>query len=161
LNWPLVKTAIFIAVVPGTVAILIPQRLRWQGPAVDHVPQAIQALGMLLFVLGVAISLWCAWDFAMKGKGTPLPIDAPRLLVVNGLYRYTRNPMYVGVASLIFGQAIFNYSGSIAVYGCAVITAFYLFVRLYEEPTLRRTFGQQYEDYCRRVPRWLPRFRGA
>ena len=161
MSWPLVKTAMFTAAVPGTVAILIPQWLRSRGPVPGQVSLVLQILGVVVFTLGVAISLWCAWDFAMKGKGTPLPIDAPRALVVKGLYRYMRNPMYVGVALLIFGQAVYYYSRSVAFYGCAVLAGFTVFVRLYEEPHLRQVFGRQYEDYCRKVPRWLPRFRRA
>ena len=157
MSWPLLKTAIFVVIVPGTVAILVPQRLRGPGAAIVSVLHSIQLLGVLLFALGVGLSLWCAWDFATKGKGTPLPIDAPRLLVVHGLYRFVRNPMYLGVAALIFGQALPYQSARIAVYGCAVFAAFTLFVRLYEEPALRRAFGLQYDEHCRRVPRWLPR----
>ena len=103
------------------------------------------------------VYLWCAWDLASKGHGTPAPIDAPRVLVIRGLYRFTRNPTYLGVAAMIFGQAIIYHSQPVMIYGCAVVVAFTLFVWLYEEPHLRRTFGQQYEDYCRRVPRWIPR----
>ena len=110
-----------------------------------------------LLVCGAAIYFWCAWDFVAKGLGTPAPIDAPRVLVVNGLYRFTRNPMYVGVFSAIQGQAIYYGSGHVAIYGVAMLTMAYLFVVFYEEPTLRRLFGGQYEEYCRRVPRWILR----
>ncbi len=99
--------------------------------------------------------LWCAWDFAAKGLGTPAPIDAPRVLVGKGLYRFTRNPMYVGVSSMIAGQAVYYGSSSILVHLLAVALAFHAFVRCYEEPTLRRLFGEPYDDYCRRMPRWL------
>lgn len=155
--WRLVKTAIFTVVVPGTVAIYVPQTLR-DRVAADHVSSSVfSGVSLVLFLCGATIYLWCAWDFAVKGLGTPAPIDAPRVLVVKGLYRFTRNPMYVGVAAMIAGQAGYYRSASIGIYLLIVLLAFHTFVRLYEEPTLRRLFGEQYEGYCRTVPRWLPR----
>ena len=153
--WRLLKTAIFSVLAPGTVGLLIPYSLR--NSAKDRVVFALaqHAVGGLLLLVGVSIYLWCAWDFAVKGLGTPAPIDAPKNLVVEGLYRYTRNPMYVGVAAMIAGQAIYRGSIEIALYLCVVITLFNLFVLFYEEPTLRRQFGEQYSNYCRAVPRWF------
>jgi protein-S-isoprenylcysteine O-methyltransferase Ste14 len=150
--WRLFKTAVFTLLVPGTVGVLGPQ---WVKNNASEVPVAARALASALFLIGAAIYLWCAWDFAVKGFGTPAPIDAPRLLVVKGLYRFTRNPMYVGVSSMIAGQGIYYGSSSIAVYLLVVVLFFNLFVRFYEEPTLRRLFGEQYTKYCRRVPRWI------
>jgi protein-S-isoprenylcysteine O-methyltransferase Ste14 len=111
--------------------------------------------GGLLLLLGLSVYLWCAWDFAVKGLGTPAPIDAPKNLVIQGLYRYTRNPMYVGVAAMIAGQAIYRGSIAMALYLGVVVILFNLFVLFYEEPTLRRQFGEQYINYCRAVPRWF------
>lgn len=148
----IVKTAVFSIVAPGTVGILLPQALGGaggSGRSLREIP------GVALFALGVAVYLWCAWDFVSEGLGTPAPIDAPRVLVVQGLYRFTRNPMYVGVLAMIFGQALAYRSKSISIYGSGVLGALYLFVLVYEEPTLRRLFGSEYEEYCRRVPRWL------
>jgi protein-S-isoprenylcysteine O-methyltransferase Ste14 len=155
--WRLIKTAIFTVVVPGTVAIYMPQALR-SRVAADHASRSVSSgASLVLFLCGAAIYLWCARDFAVKGLGTPAPIDAPRALVVNGLYRFIRNPMYVGVAAMIAGQSGYYRSTSIGIYLLIVLLAFHAFVRLYEEPTLRRLFGEQYEVYCRSVPRWLPR----
>jgi protein-S-isoprenylcysteine O-methyltransferase Ste14 len=154
--WRIVKTLVFTIVVPGTVAVYIPQTLK--GSRVS-LPVPFPWIGVALIGCGAAIYLWCAWDFAVKGLGTPAPIDAPRVLVVNGLYRFSRNPMYAGVFTAIEGQALYYGSGHIAVYGCVMLTIAYVFVVLYEEPTLRRLFGNQYDEYCRRVPRWLIRFR--
>jgi protein-S-isoprenylcysteine O-methyltransferase Ste14 len=155
--WRLIKTAIFTVMVPGTVAIYIPQTLRGRVAA-DHASRSVFFGGSLvLFLCGASIYLWCACDFAVKGLGTPAPTDAPRVLVVQGLYRFTRNPMYLGVAAMIAGQAGYYRSASIGIYLLIVLLAFHTFVRLYEEPTLRRLFGEQYELYCRTVPRWLPR----
>lgn len=152
--WRLIKTLLFTLVMPGTIGVYLPQWLKKGG---GELPLAVRAAGLTLFVCGAAIYFWCAWDFVSKGLGTPAPIDAPRVLVVKGLYRFTRNPMYVGVLAVILGQALFYGSVSVALYGCAVLAGFYLFVRFYEEPRLRRLFGEQYEDYCRKVPRWILR----
>ena len=155
--WRLIKTAIFTVVVPGTVAIYMPQTLRGRVAAVHASRSVSSGASLVLFFCGAIIYLWCACDFAVKGLGTPAPIDAPRVLVVKGLYRFTRNPMYVGVAAMIAGQAGYYRSASLGIYLLIVLLAFHTFVRLYEEPALRRLFGEQYEVYCRTVPRWLPR----
>lgn len=153
--WRLTKTAIFSVLAPGTVGVLIPFWLRRSAAHYFPVPPLQIPLGILMFVIGAGIYLWCAWDFVVKGFGTPAPIDAPKVLVVQGLYRFTRNPMYVGVSSMVVGQMIYWGSSAIAVYLLLVITAFSLFVIFYEEPALRRQFGAAYEEYCRRVPRWF------
>ena len=112
-------------------------------------------------VLGFAVALRCIWDFGWTGRGTPVPALPPRNLVVVGWYRYVRNPMYVGFAIgwiglwIVFGRA--SLAAIIAV--MAVALGIHLFVRLYEEPTLRRKFGADYEEYCRNVRRWWPRLR--
>ncbi|HXY01259.1 MAG TPA: isoprenylcysteine carboxylmethyltransferase family protein [Candidatus Limnocylindrales bacterium] len=156
--WRLVKTLLFTLVMPGTIGVYLPQALRAHHRALP-MPEGLA--GAAIIACGAAIYFWCAWDFVSKGLGTPLPIDAPRVLVANGLYRFSRNPMYVGVSSVIFGQAIYYSSASVAIYGCVVLLAFHSFVMLYEEPTLKRLFGQQYEEYCRKVPRWVFRFSRA
>ena len=156
--WRLVKTLLFTVVMPGTVGLYVPQWLKSGGV---ELPWGARATGLALFVCGAAIYFWCAWDFASKGLGTPAPIDAPRVLVVIGLYRFTRNPMYVGVLAVILGQALYYGAVSVAFYACAVLAGFELFVRFYEEPTLGRLFGEQYKDYCRQVPRWIFRISPA
>lgn len=116
-------------------------------------------LGVAPFALGAAIYLWCAfWAFALVGKGTPAPIDPPRKLVVHGLYRWVRNPMYIGVLLMLAGEAVVFLEREVFVpYTLAIAVGFMLFVLLYEEPALRSKFGAEYDDYCRRVPRWIPR----
>jgi protein-S-isoprenylcysteine O-methyltransferase Ste14 len=112
-------------------------------------------------VLGFAVAIKCIWDFGWTGHGTPVPVAPPQRLVVVGFYRYVRNPMYVGFFLgwlslwVVFGRA--NRS-ALTVALVAVVTVV-LFVRIYEEPILRRMFGAQYEEYCRNVPRWIPRMR--
>lgn len=110
-------------------------------------------------VLGFAVAWRCVWDFGRTGHGTPAPIAPPKRLVVVGFYRYVRNPMYVGFLTgwtglwVVFGRSNL---AAIAV-ACLVVLGVHLFVLGYEEPTLRRMFGAEYEQYCRNVPRWLPR----
>lgn len=112
-------------------------------------------------VLGFAVALRCVWDFGRTGRGTPAPMAPPKRLVVVGFYRYVRNPIYVGALTgwaglwVVFGHASVR---SIAI-ALAVLAGVFLFVKLYEEPTLRRKFGADYQEYCRNVPRWLPRLR--
>jgi protein-S-isoprenylcysteine O-methyltransferase Ste14 len=118
-------------------------------------------IGAVLSVLGFAVALRCIWDFGWTGHGTPAPIVPPRRLVVVGLYRYVRNPMYVGFFAgwtglwMVFGHASLS---AIAI-ACAAVAGVALFVQLYEEPTLRKLFGAEYDEYCKNVPRWLPRMR--
>ena len=153
--WRLTKTAAFSVLVPGTVVLLIPHLLG--NPADNRIvfPLLQAIVGDALFFVGLVICLWCAWEFAVKGLGTPAPIDAPKILVVQGLNRFTRNPMYVGVASMVAGQAIYRGSFAIAIYFSVVVTLFNLFVLLYEEPTLRRLFGEQYQTIAATFPAGL------
>jgi steroid 5-alpha reductase family enzyme len=152
--WSIFKTLIFTIVVPGTVGVYIPYRLRGPGP---HAVPAFGWPGIELLAAGVAVYLWCAWDFATFGRGTPLPLDPPRQLVARGLYRFVRNPMYVGVLLAVFGQALWFGTAATLWYGVAVALFFHLFVVIYEEPTLRREFGESYAQYLKTVPRWIPK----
>jgi protein-S-isoprenylcysteine O-methyltransferase Ste14 len=110
-------------------------------------------------VLGFAVALRCIWDFGRTGHGTPAPFAPPQKLVVVGFYRYVRNPMYVGFFAgwmglwMVFGRA----NAAVITLAFVAAVAVALFVRLYEEPTLRKMFGADYEKYCRNVPRWMPR----
>jgi len=149
----LLKNLLFTVLVPGTVAVFVP--LYYFSHADFGTPARSVSAGMLLF-LGAAIYAWCLWDFAITGRGTPAPIDPPKTLVVRGLYRYTRNPMYVGVLTVIGGWALLFGSTDLAIYGLGVATVFHLFVVLHEEPHLRAVFGASYEQYCSEVGRWLP-----
>ena len=111
---------------------------------------------------GVALYLMCAfWGFALRGKGTPLPLDPPKKLVVDGPYQVVRNPMYWGVGAVMLGEAAVFHSLEVAELMAALLVGMNLFVLFYEEPQLRRKFGAEYDDYCRRVPRWLPRLRDS
>ncbi len=151
----LCKTLIFILVLPATITVYLPYWLLAARPATAQL-YAFRYVGLLPILLGVGMNLWCAWDFAVTGRGTPAPIDPPKELVVRGLYRYVRNPMYVGVLSVLLGEALFFATRTLLWYAAIVFVGFNLFVLLYEEPTLRGKFGAAYERYCAAVPRWLP-----
>jgi protein-S-isoprenylcysteine O-methyltransferase Ste14 len=153
----LVKNLLFTIVVPGTVAVWVPWLMAGQRSPASGAPLA---LALLLFALGGSIYAWCVWDFASFGRGTPAPIDAPRKLVVRGLYRHTRNPMYLGVLTVIVAWAVLFRAGSLFGYAVIVGTCFHVFVLLYEEPHLEREFGSEYSGYRSEVGRWLPRFPG-
>jgi protein-S-isoprenylcysteine O-methyltransferase Ste14 len=153
------KTLLFTVAVPGTVTVVIPYLLL--APRAQFEVGYVTLLGAVVIGLGVVIFLRCTWDFAFQGLGTPAPIDPPKLLVAKGLYRYLRNPMYVGVELIVLGQAILFQSRRLVIYAAVVALGFHLFVILYEEPELRRKFGASYEEYCKTVPRWIPRFSKA
>jgi protein-S-isoprenylcysteine O-methyltransferase Ste14 len=121
--------------------------------------RSTQVLGVLCVGAGVALLATCVWEFARTGRGTLAPVDPPRTLVVRGVYRYVRNPMYLGVATIVLGEALVAGSGALFGYCAAFVVAANLFVIGYEEPTLRRRFGAAYDQYIRQVGRWLPRWR--
>jgi len=155
-------TFVFLFVAPGFVAGVVPRWLtHWKfQPALLNIV-LLRWLGVALLLIGAAIVLDSFARFALQGLGTPAPVLPTRHLVITGLYRYVRNPMYVGVAAAIFGQALLFESRDLLIYGLLVWLAFHLFVRFYEEPTLRKTFGEEYDAFCREVPRWIPRLRRA
>ena len=150
-----VRAALFIVVVPASVAGWIPWYAAGSPPLVPRAGVLLAALAALMVVVGWTVLLVCAREFAHAGRGTPAPYDPPRLLVTSGLYRFTRNPMYVGVATAIFGQAIWFRSLDATIYGIAMVLAFHVAILIYEEPRLTKVFGQQYLDYRNRVPRWI------
>jgi protein-S-isoprenylcysteine O-methyltransferase Ste14 len=118
---------------------------------------AFRVLGGLLIAAGIPVLLDSFMRFALQGLGTPAPVFPTRRLVVTGLYRYVRNPMYVAVVSVIGGQGLLLGNLRILEYGALVWLAFYIFVIGYEEPTLKRSFGPEYDAFRAHVPRWIPR----
>jgi protein-S-isoprenylcysteine O-methyltransferase Ste14 len=152
------KTILFTIIAPGTVTVLVPYLLRASGFEILALPLGNwHAVGVMFILIGGAIYLWCAWDFTFKGKGTPNPDAPPTELVVSGLYKFVRNPMYVGVVSVVFGEAIWFESTTLLVYAVLLLLGFHLRVVQYEEPVLRQQFGEPYVRYCSSVPRWIPR----
>ena len=152
----LLKTIIFTFLVPGTVTILVPYRLLSSRSALSMQFGILRYFGAMPILIGAAIYFWCARDFTFAGLGTPAPIDPPKELVVRGLYRYARNPMYVGILSILLGEALLFASQRLFEYTAVVFIFFFLFVVVYEEPMLRQKFGESYRLYCKNVPRWLP-----
>lgn len=148
------KTALFTVLVPGTFAVVLPIVLAGDRPAATG---GTLVLALVLLVLGAALYLRSAWDFAVSGGGTPAPIDAPKHLVERGFYRYTRNPMYVASLTMVIGWATLFGAAVLIAYAAVLFVAFSLFVRLYEEPRLEREFGTEYRTYAAEVGRWLPR----
>lgn len=137
--------------------IYLPARLlALSGIVRPEALEAPQIVGLLIGSAGAVVVLWCVYSLAWIGKGTPAPFDPPRVLVVQGLYRYLRNPMYAGSVLVLGGAALIYDSVSLLVYGCIFLAVAHFFVVIYEEPTLRQTFGPEYEAYCHRVGRWWP-----
>jgi protein-S-isoprenylcysteine O-methyltransferase Ste14 len=154
----LAKTAIFIALVPCSVVAWIPLVMIDENEAMLPASLGVREVAALALAgAGVTVAFRSMLDFARIGFGTPAPIDPPKRLVVAGWYHYTRNPMYVGIAGVLLAEAIFFRSWALAVYAAAIVTMFHLFVVLYEEPTLARTFGADYAAYRAAVSRWLGR----
>ena len=142
----------------GLVLIYVPSRLlSWSGIVRPVTIEVQQIAGMVIGAAGAAIALWCILTFASLGRGTPAPFDPPRRLVIQGPYRLVRNPMYIGAGLALAGAALFYESLSLVAYTGIFFLVAHLFVILYEEPALRRTFGQEYEAYRRQVRRWWPR----
>ena len=151
-------SAVFFAVAPGVLAGLIPWSItHWEFQAPFFNLQATRALGMLLIVAGLPGLIDSFARFALQGLGTPAPVAPPQNLVVTGLYRYVRNPMYVAVVAVILGQGMLFGDRRLLIYGGLMWLAFHVFVLAYEEPVLADTFGARYDDFRANVPRWIPR----
>ena len=156
----IVKSAFFTLLLPGVVTVLVPYLIlgssvieTWPGLS------TVRILAGCVGVIGGAILLHCIWAFAFYGKGTLAPVSPPEVLIIRGLYRYTRNPMYLAVLSVLAAESLFFGSSALVIYAALIFLGFHLFVLLYEEPHLRNHFGQEYLNYCLVVPRWGFTFR--
>jgi protein-S-isoprenylcysteine O-methyltransferase Ste14 len=148
-------TAAFLVLVPGVVAGLIPWALTgWQ---MDRAPVAVRIAGAGLAVGGAALLIYAFARFVIEGVGTPAPVAPTQRLVVGGIYRHVRNPMYLAVAATIAGEALLLGRWELLAYAALFFAIVATFVVTYEEPTLRRRFGADYDAYRLAVPRWLPR----
>jgi len=155
----LLRSIFFTFLLPGTVTLLIPYWLvSSRGTGVFSSRRPLRYLGLPLIVIGAAGLLWCIWEFFSEGQGTIAPVDPPKYLVIRGLYKYVRNPMYVAVVTILLGQAIFFMSLPVLIEAGVFTVLANLFVAFYEEPFLRRRFGESYERYSQTVGRWIPRY---
>lgn len=154
----LLKTVLFTIFVPGVVAGYVPLTLRNHAAAAVHGIEGAAAIAVI--AVGALIYLHTAfWGFAWIGGGTPAPIAPTKVLVVKGLHRFVRNPMYMGVGLIIGGQAWLFHSVHTLIYLVSFCLTVHLFVVFYEEPTLKKQFGDEYVRYRARVPRWVPKVR--
>ena len=158
-TFALIRALTYSTLFIGFFLVFLPGRvLTASGIAPPDARGPWQLLGLLLGAAGGLLALWCIVTFALRGRGTPAPFDPPRKLVVLGPYRYLRNPMYLGAGLALGGAALFYRSVALAGYLAAFLLVTHLFVLFYEEPALRGSFGAEYEAYCRRVARWIPRW---
>lgn len=152
-----IESALFTVIVPGTVTIWLPWAIL--SDSTPFLPASLDFwhyAALPLVGLGVAVYSRCLWDFAVSGGGIPAPVHHPKCLVVHGLYRYVRNPMYVGVLCVLVGEVTFLQSRALLVYTIAWFLIVQGVIVLYEEPRLQATFGPEYEQYAQSVRRWLP-----
>ncbi len=149
-----IRALIAFVSLPGIFALLLPPLIArfdpWKG---RHITP-----GIIILLTGAVIVLWCVGDFFITGKGTLAPWDPPKRLIIAGLYRYVRNPMYIGVLVTVFGWCVYFFSPLLFLYNIILFTAFHLRVIIYEEPHLKEQFGREWDDYSRKVPRWFPHF---
>ena len=151
------RSLLWTLLLPGMFGVYVPWRYFGVSRVQIDFTGPLDLLGLLLVVIGAALLGACIWEFARRGRGTLSPADPPKELVVQGLYRYVRNPMYLSVSTIVLGQALLARSTGLLVYWAIFFTLVNLFVRFYEERALRRQFGESYERYTQRVGRGLAR----
>jgi protein-S-isoprenylcysteine O-methyltransferase Ste14 len=155
-----IGTVLWFVLAPGVAAVLVPWWLtRWRVEDPTPYWAPLRLLGIVLVIAGTAVLVHAFARFALEGLGTPAPVAPPQHLVVGGLYRYVRNPMYLAAIAILVGQALIFGQPVLLAYALIAVVAVVAFVHWYEEPTLRRKFGEQYEVYRRAVPGWWPRLR--
>jgi protein-S-isoprenylcysteine O-methyltransferase Ste14 len=157
----MIRAALWAAVLPGLSVFFIPWRFLGVSSAVVDPASPAHIAGLLFVAAGTTVLAMCIWEFARRGRGTLSPLDPPPRLVISGLYRYVRNPMYVGGTLVLLGANLMAPSAGLRVYALAWFAAVSTFVRLHEEPALRRSFPEQYQAYFAAVPRWIPRLTPA
>ena len=162
LRWPAVwlaiRSLVWTVLLPGLFAGYFPWRFFGLRQVQLSLQNPVHIFGLLCIGLGGVLLVTCIWEFARTGRGTLAPVDPPRELVVRGLYRYVRNPMYLSVTMIVLGEFLLTWSRPLLGYWAVWFVGVNLFVIGYEEPTLRRRFGVAYDRYREEVGRWLPRF---
>lgn len=151
------RSLLYLIIEAGLFALYIPLALLRTGTRMET--GLISFLAVPLWLIGSVFILRSFWDFTFRGRGTPVPTDPPKELVVTGFYRYVRNPIYVGVLLIFLGHFLWFGYWALLIYAMVAFVIVHYFIVLYEEPTLKRKFGAAYEDYLKRVPRWIPRVR--
>ena len=151
------KSLLYLIVEAGLFALYIPLTFLRTGSRIEM--GIISFLAIPVWLIGTLLVLWCFWDFTFKGHGTPAPIDPPKELVITGFYRYVRNPIYVGVLLIFLGHFLWFGYLALLLYTVFAFIGVHAFIVWYEEPTLKRKFGAAYEEYLKRVPRWIPRLK--
>jgi len=155
----LIRALIYATLFMGLVLVFVPASLLATYGIVRPAHfGVVEVAGLVISALGAALAIWCVLTFALIGKGTPALFDPPRRLVIRGPYRYVRNPMYIGAGLAVIGAAIVYHSWALAVYVLVLAVLLNLLVWFYEEPTLTRMFGAEYEAYKAAVSRWIPRW---
>ncbi len=155
-----IQASFFTLLMPGTVTILIPYLIVGGSPMARVSADPVRWVpAIVLGIAGLTGLLYCIWGFAFYGRGTLAPVRPPELLVIQGLYRYTRNPMYMSILGILLAESILLRSQELLIYAAIVFVLFAGFIRIYEEPHLRRQYGDTYAEYCRSVPRWGITFR--
>jgi protein-S-isoprenylcysteine O-methyltransferase Ste14 len=153
------RSLLWAILLPGIVAGYVPWTVFGVRDVVLDPSRPGHLLGLALIAAGTLLLFLCIVDFARIGRGTLSPVDPPTRLVVRGLYRYVRNPMYLSVTAILLGEVILTRSRGLAAYWAVWFLLVNVFVMGYEEPTLRRQFGKSYEEYTRQVGRWIPALR--
>jgi len=151
----ILKNIIFSILVPGTVTVGIPFLLLKYIKNFSYNIGFFKYIGILPIGVGIVFYILSIWDFALIGKGTPAPIDPPKVLIKRRIYKITRNPMYLSGLFILIGEGLFFQSIIIHLYTIIIGILFHLFVIFYEEPHLKKKFGKSYEQYCKEVPRWF------
>jgi protein-S-isoprenylcysteine O-methyltransferase Ste14 len=151
------KSLLYLIIEAGLFALYIPLALLLHGARIET--GVLSYLAIPLWLIGALIILRCFWDFTFRGRGTPIPTDPPKELVITGFYRYVRNPIYVGVLLLFLGYFLWFGYVALLLYTIGAFIGVHFFIIWYEEPTLKKKFGADYEEYLQRVPRWIPRFK--
>lgn len=160
-TWLALRSLLWTILLPGLFAGYLPWRFFGLGRTRFDSPGPAQVVGLSCIAIGTALLAVCIFEFARSGRGTLSPLDPPRHLVVRGLYRYVRNPMYLSVTTIVLGEALLAHSIALGLYWVIWFLGANLFVIGYEEPTLRHRFGASYDGYTQQVGRWIPRFRSG
>jgi protein-S-isoprenylcysteine O-methyltransferase Ste14 len=150
------KTLLYMGVLHGFFTYYYPLQLA-HADAPFFEPGFLRLAALALWLMGTLAILWCSADLVRKGRGTPAHLDPPKDLVISGPYRYVRNPIYVGALLVQFGYILWFGSGRMILYSLFFMLAFHILIVLIEEPILKHTFGTAYAEYCKRVPRWIPK----